>query len=95
MAELISDLNATLVTGLSAKAAEKLLRSLEDELMLMGGLYLDGELLEGEPRKIGGVITRADGTDLTERDRAKVENWLVSRREVTRFEVGPLKPADP
>ena len=44
--------------------------------------------------EIAGLVTRADGGDVTERDRKKVETWLAARPQVTEFSMGTLKPAD-
>jgi uncharacterized protein YggL (DUF469 family) len=97
-AELVARLEATLSAGLDARAARGVLRSLEDKALVQSGLYLDGGLRDaGDPpggRRIAGFVTRADGRDLTERERTRVEAWLASIPQIIAFSVGPLQPAD-
>ena len=98
-AELVSQLRATLTHGLTSKRARKVLRSLEDELLVPHGLYLNGGLNHsGDGSKfspeIAGFVTRADGSDITERDRKKVEAWLAATPDITEFSMGTLQPAD-
>ena len=97
--ELVSQLRATLTHGLNVKNARKVLRSLEEELLVPSGLYLDGGMsYYGKEAnfspEIAGLLTRADGSDISERDRKKVEAWLAANPQVTEFSMGALKPAD-
>ena len=81
-------MRATLRLGLTAKQAEKILRALEDDVLISAGLYLDGGLShpgEGLSSEIAGALCRADGRDLTERDRKRVEAWLASTPQVREF----------
>ena len=92
-------MRATLIHRLDLKRAEKVLHSLQDDLLVPSGLYLNGGLSHfGDESKlspeIAGLVTRADGGDVTERDRKKVETWLAARPQVTEFSMGTLKPAD-
>jgi hypothetical protein len=96
--EQVCGLRASLVHGLDAGRARALLQVLEDELLVPAGLYLDGGLQQlgpdaGYSPEIAGVVTRADGRDLAERDRTRVELWLTAQPLVTEFFVGPLAPA--
>jgi len=96
--ERVSQLRATLSLGLDAKGSEKILRALED-LLVPHGLYLDGGLKHsgdnsGLSPEIVGLITRADGRDLSERDKRWVEAWLASTPQVAEFSMSPPKPAD-
>jgi len=98
-AELVSELRATLTRGLDLKSAKRVLHSLQDNLLVASGLYLNGGLAHlGDKSdlspEIAGLITRADGRDISERDRKKVETWLAAMPEVTEFSMGSLKPAD-
>lgn len=98
-AELVSELRATLTHGLNLQGAEKVLHALQDNLLVLTGLYLNGGLhhfgdkAEFSP-EIVGLVTRADGSDLSERDRRKIEAWLVSTPQVTEFSMSPLKPVN-
>jgi hypothetical protein len=97
-AELVSQLRATLSLGLDAKAAEKILHALQEDLLIPYGLYLDGGLSRsagdaGLSPEIAGLVTRADGRDLSERDRKRVEAWLASTPQVIEFSMGPPTPA--
>ncbi len=97
--ELVSELRATLRHGLDLQAAEKVLHALQDNLLVLIGLYLSGGLnhpggaADFSP-EIVGLVTRADGSDLSERERRKVEAWLVAMPQVTEFSMSPLKPAN-
>ncbi len=97
--ELVSELRATLPHGLDLKSAEKILHALQDNLLVLTGLYLNGGLnhfgdqAEFSP-EIVGLVTRADGSDLSERERSKVEAWLVATPQVLEFSLSALKPAN-
>lgn len=96
--ELVCGLRASLVHGLDPGRAQALLHVLEDELLVPAGLYLDGGLQHAGVSspyspEIAGLVMRADGRDLAERDRARVEAWLVAQPLVAEFAVGPRKPA--
>lgn len=95
--ELVSQLNATLTLGLDTKEAGRVLRELQDAMLMPNGLFLSGGLAEsGEESgfcpEIAGFVTRANGSDLSERDRMKVELWLAITPQVVEFSVGPLRP---
>jgi len=98
-ADLVSQLRATLRLGLDSNRSEKILRALQEELLIPYGLYLDGGLSHpgddsGLSPEIAGLVTRADGRDLSERDRKRVEAWLAAAPQVTEFSMGPPRPAD-
>ena len=98
-AELVSQMRASLTHRLELKRAESVLHTLQDELLVPNGLYLNGGLSHfGDASdlspEIVGLVIRADGTDISERDRSKVEAWLGANPHVTEFSMGPLKPAD-
>jgi uncharacterized protein YggL (DUF469 family) len=97
-AALVSQLHASLGQGCRPKDAEKMLRSLEEELLIPRGLYLDGGLqhLGGSDvsPEIAGLVTRADGRDLSERDVTLVAAWLGKQPAIAEFSMGPLKSAD-
>jgi hypothetical protein len=40
------------------------------------------------------VVTRADGADLSERERKSVDAGLRTVGKIAQFSMGPLKPAD-
>ncbi len=42
-----------------------------------------------------GFVTRADGGDAADGDRRHLATWLRARRDVERFDVGPLEDARP
>jgi hypothetical protein len=89
-------LRATLSLGIPAKQAGKILRALEEDLLIPAGLYLDGGLsdpADGLSHEIAGVVTRADGRDMSERDRKRVEAWLASNTQIIEFSMGPPRPA--
>jgi len=94
----VAQLNVTLRSGLNAVRAQRLLHALQDRLLVPGGLYLSGGLAGGGTRgfcrEIAGVVIRADGSDLTERDRLKIQVWLAAAPQVAEYSVGPLQPAD-
>ena len=94
-AEMVSQLRATLSLGVTAKQAGKILRALEEEALIPAGLYLDGGLThpgDGLSSEIAGTLCRADGRDLTERDRKRVEAWLASTPQVREFSMHPPTP---
>lgn len=96
--ERVCGLRASLAHGLGAGRAQALLQVLENELLVPAGLYLDGGLLHADAAsayspEIAGIVTRADGRDLAERDRARVEAWLAAQPLVAEFSVGPCMPA--
>jgi uncharacterized protein YggL (DUF469 family) len=98
-AELVSQLRANLSHGCRLKDAEKVLHLLQDELLVPRGLYLNGGLHhfgDGSDLspEIVGLVTRADGRDLSERDLIQVTTWLGKQPAITEFSMGPLKPAD-
>jgi len=98
-AELVSELRAILVPGLDLKSAERVLHKLQDDLLVPGGLYLNGGLSHfgngsDLSPEIAGLVTRADGRDISERDRCKVEAWLAAMPQVNGVSMGSLKPAD-
>jgi uncharacterized protein YggL (DUF469 family) len=98
-AELVSQLRASLGHGCRLKDAEKVLRSLEEELLIPRGLYLDGGLQHSGKGadvspEIVGLVTRADGRALSERDVTQVAAWLGKQPAIAEFSMGPLKPAD-
>lgn len=83
-------LRATLSLGMTAKQAGKILRALEEGVLIPAGLYLDGGLsdaADGLSPEIGGMVIRADGRDMTERDRKRVEAWLASTPGVIEFSI--------
>jgi uncharacterized protein YggL (DUF469 family) len=98
-AELVSQVRANLRHGLEKKRAQKVLHCLQDELLIPNGLYLNGGLAHFSDAvnlsaEIVGLLTRADGKDVSERDRTKLELWLAAKSEVAEFSVGPLKPSN-
>ena len=98
-AELVSQLRASLSHGTRLKDAERVLRSLQDELLVPRGLYLNGGLAHfGNDSdlspEIVGLVTRADGNDLSELEVRRLKEWLAANAAITEFSVGPLKPAD-
>jgi hypothetical protein len=98
-AELVSQLRASLSHGLAPKEAERVLRSLEDEVLVPHGLYLNGGLARSEAERglspeIVGLVARADGRDLTSRDVKWMEIWLSANPVIAEFSVGTLKPAN-
>jgi hypothetical protein len=99
MAELVCRIEAELVPGMGRKGAEKVLEKFEDTVLVLTGLFLDGGLEMPEPgsqaaSRIAGRVTRADGGDLTERDRQRIDGWLAMSGDVAKHSVGPLVPAD-
>ena len=98
-AELVSQLRAALTHGLDLKNSKKVLHALQDKFLVPNGLYLNGglshfgadSLLSPE---IVGLVTRADGRDLTEPERKKVEAWLGSIPQITEYSLGSLKPSN-
>jgi uncharacterized protein YggL (DUF469 family) len=97
--ELVSRLHVAFGTDVERKKAARVLVQLEDTVLIPAGLYLHGGLQVSKDNpdlspEITGFITRADGKDLTERDRLKVEAWLASTPQVAEFSVGPLTRAD-
>ena len=98
-AELVSQLRANLSHRLRLKDAEKVLHSLQDELLVPRGLYLNGGLAHfGDASdlspEIVGLVTRADGRDLADLDVRRINAWLSAHPAITEFSMGPLKPAD-
>jgi uncharacterized protein YggL (DUF469 family) len=98
-AAIVSQLHASLGHGCRLKDAEKVLRSLEEELLIPRGLYLDGGLQhpgEGSDAspEIAGLVTRADGRDLSERDVTLVAAWLGKQPAIAEFSMGPLKSVE-
>jgi hypothetical protein len=97
-AELVSQLKATLVAGLDLNAATGVLHSIEDKFLVPSGLYLNGGLAPRAgpkaPFEIIGVVTRADGRDLSDRERKSVDAGLRTIASIAQFSMGPLKPAD-
>jgi uncharacterized protein YggL (DUF469 family) len=98
-AELVSHMRASLGLGLDLKHAERILHALQDDFLVPNGLYLDGGLAHFGvasmlSAEIAGLVTRADGKDLSERDRNRVQGWLAKNAQVTEFSMSPLKPAD-
>jgi uncharacterized protein YggL (DUF469 family) len=96
--EWVSRLHVAFGMGVERKKAARILRQLEDTVLIPGGLYLHGGLQVSKDNpdlspEITGIVTRADGQDLTERDRLKVEAWLASAPQVAEFSVGPLMRA--
>jgi uncharacterized protein YggL (DUF469 family) len=94
----VAQLNITLRAGLDAARAKRVLHALQDRLLVPGGLYLSGGLVgggetRGFSREIAGVVIRADGGDLTERERLKIQVWLAAAPQVAEYWVGPLRPA--
>jgi uncharacterized protein YggL (DUF469 family) len=96
-AELVSQLRATLSLGLDSRQSEKVLHALEEDVLIPAGLYLNGGVSHFDARlspEIAGLVARADGRDITERERKRVEAWLASTPQVIEFFMGPPKPAD-
>jgi uncharacterized protein YggL (DUF469 family) len=96
--ELVSQLRASLSHGLGLKDAEKVLRSLEDEVLVPRGLYLDGGLAHSRndadvSPEIVGLVMRADGKDVSELEVSRVSAWLGKNPAIAEFSMGPLKPA--
>ena len=96
--ELVSQLRANLSHGLALKEAEKVLHALQDDLLVPRGLYLDGGLSNFEDGsdlspEIIGLVTRADGRDLSELDVKRIGAWLAGHPAITEFSMSPLKPA--
>ena len=94
-AERVAQLRATLSLGVTAKQAGKILRALEEEVLIPAGLYLDGGLTapgDGLSPEIAGRLCRADGRDLSERDTKRVEAWLASTPQVGEFSMNPPAP---
>jgi hypothetical protein len=88
-------LRATLTLGITAKQAGKILRTLEEDVLIPAGLYLDGGLThpgDALSPEIAGALCRADGRDLTERDAKRVEAWLASTPQVREFSMNPPTP---
>ena len=98
-AELVSQLRATLAHGVPPKDAERILHELQDELLVPRGLYLNGGLshsgndTELSP-EIVGLVTRADGRDLSELDVRRITAWLGRNPAIAEFSMGPLMPMD-
>jgi uncharacterized protein YggL (DUF469 family) len=97
--ELVCRLHAAFSTTAGPRKAARILQKLEDTLLIPAGLYLHGELRVSKDApdlapEITGFITRADGKDLTERERLRVESWLASTPQLVEFSVGPLIRAD-
>lgn len=95
----VAQLNVTLRAGLDAARAKRVLHALQDTLLVPNGLYLAGGLVDaggtrGFCRELAGIVTRADGGDLTERDRLKIQVWLAAVPQLAEYAVGPLRPAD-
>src|SRR5580765_3673047 len=98
-AALVSQLRANLTHGLSLRNARRVLHSLQDKILVPNGLYLNGGLAHfGDGSnlspEISGRLTRADGSDISERDRTRVEVWLAANARVTEFSMGPLTRED-
>ena len=97
-AELVAQLKATLAPGLDLNAATRVLHTIEDKYLVPSGLYLDGGLAPRKgpraPFEIVGVVTRADGADLSERERKTVDEGLRTIGNIARFSLGRLRPAD-
>ena len=97
-AELVSQLKATLASGLDHNAATGVLHAIEDKYLVPSGLYLNGGLAPRSgpkaPYQIIGVVARADGTDLSDRERKSVDAGLRTIGQIASFTLGPLKPAD-
>jgi uncharacterized protein YggL (DUF469 family) len=96
--ELVSQLRATLSYGIRLKDAEKVLHSLQDELLVPRGLYLNGGLshLRNDElsSEIVGLVTRADGRDLSDLDVRRITAWLGKNPAIAEFSMGSLKPAN-
>jgi hypothetical protein len=93
-AERVSQLRAVLRLGLDAQQSGEVLRALEEEILIPYGLYLDGGVNHfdgGRSPEIAGLVARADGRDMTERDRKWVEVGLASTPQVVEFSMGPLE----
>ena len=98
-AGLVSQLRASLSHGLKSEDAEQVLHALEDELLVPRGLYLDGGLEHSGDEselspEIAGLVTRADGRNLTQLEVTRVATWLGANPAIGEFSMGPLKPAD-
>jgi uncharacterized protein YggL (DUF469 family) len=95
--ELVSQLRASLAHGLRLKDAEAVLRSLEDEVLVPRGLYLDGGLAHSGDSDVSpeivGLVTRADGRNVSELEVSRVTAWLGKNPAIAEFSMGPLKPA--
>jgi len=96
--ELVSQLRASLSHGLRLKDAEAVLRSLEDEVLVPRGLYLDGGLAHSGndsdvSPEIVGLVARADGRNVSELEVSRVSAWLGKNPAIAEFSMGPLKPA--
>ena len=98
-AELVSQLRASLGHGTRVKDAERVFHSLQDDLLVPRGLYLNGGLAHfGDDSdlspEIVGLVARADGADLSELEVRRVNEWLGANPAIAEFSMGPLKPAD-
>ena len=96
--ELVSQLRASLRHGLRPRDAQAVLRSLEDEVLVPRGLYLDGGLADSGngsdlSPEIVGLVTRADGTNVSELEVSRVTAWLGKNPAIAEFSMGPLRPA--
>jgi hypothetical protein len=96
--ELVSQLRASLRPGLRLKDAEAVLRSLEDEVLVPRGLYLDRGLAHSAndadvSPEIVGLVTRADGRNVSELEVSRVTDWLGRHPAIAEFSMGPLTPA--
>jgi uncharacterized protein YggL (DUF469 family) len=97
--ELVSQLRASLRHGLRLEDAEAVLRSLEDEVLVPRGLYLDGGLADSGndsdmSPEIVGLVSRADGSNVSELEVSRVSDWLGKNPAIAEFSMGPLKPAE-
>ena len=96
--ELVSQLRASLRHGIRSKDAEKVLHALQDELLVPRGLYLNGGLShlrnDDLSPEIVGLVTRADGRDLSDLDVTRITAWLGQNPAIAEFSMGPLKPAN-
>ena len=95
---LVSQLDATLKPGLGRRQAERVLNELQDIMLMPNGLYLAGGAAKGGDvsgfcAEIAGTVTRANGGDLSERDRQKIGLWLAMAPQLVEFSLGPLRPA--
>jgi hypothetical protein len=98
-AELVSQLRATLRLGLRRKEAQDVLHSLQDELLVPRGLYLNGGLSHfrddsGLSAEILGLVVRADGSDLSELEVKRIHAWLAGNPAIAEFTMSGIKPAD-
>ncbi len=95
-AELVSQLRATLGHGVRPKDAENTLHALQDELLVPRGLYLNGGLSHADGSELSpeivGLVTRADGRDLSELDVRRISAWLGSNPAIAEFSMGALMP---